>query len=116
MTNSEFQIVLKVSNLVEISNLDFIKSFTEAFRQVQKKYPTLGKILTRENIIMSQLVQLRAIKQRLEASEEEDAREILLTVAESAKIPDPFDEDEKKEMEKIGYKRHEVPDKMPDFK
>ena len=33
------------------SNLDFIKSFTEAFRQVQKKYPTLGKILTRENIL-----------------------------------------------------------------
>ena len=33
------------------SNLDFIKSFTEAFRQVQKKYPTLGKILTRENIV-----------------------------------------------------------------
>ena len=33
------------------SNLDFIKNFTEAFRQAQKKYPKLGKILTRENII-----------------------------------------------------------------
>ena len=35
------------------SNLDFIKNFTEAFRQAQKKYPKLGKILTRENIINS---------------------------------------------------------------
>ena len=33
------------------SNLDFIKSFTAALQQIQKKYPTLNKILTRVNIV-----------------------------------------------------------------
>ncbi|MBR3622091.1 MAG: hypothetical protein IKN43_01940 [Selenomonadaceae bacterium] len=119
------EVVQKNRNDV-INQYDALKEILELNSQVMGEQQAVelntrakalhAEILTRENIIMSQLVQLRAIKQRMEASEEEDAREILLTVAESAKIPDPFDEDEKKEMERIGYKRHEVPDKMPDFK
>lgn len=73
------------------------------------------EIQTRENIIISQLVQLRAIKQRMKANDEENARIALIEFAKSAKVADPFDEEEQKEMERIGYKRHEVPDKMPDF-
>ena len=73
------------------------------------------EIQTRENIIMSQLVRLRAIKQRMKANDEEQARLALIAFSKSATVADPFDEEEQKEMERIGYKRHEVPDKMPDF-